>query len=64
MTGANGERAKRSARQIRPGEEKKRVDEKPEGSGMRMARSMADKQAVEQLKNASAVLWGNGYIMD
>jgi hypothetical protein len=30
--------------------EGKRVDEKPDGSGVRMARSMADKQAVEQLK--------------
>ncbi|WP_164897418.1 MULTISPECIES: hypothetical protein [unclassified Mesorhizobium] len=48
--GANGKRAKTSARQIRPGEEKKRVDEKPVGPYMRMARSMDDKQAVEQLK--------------
>ncbi|MFK0688562.1 hypothetical protein ACFX5Q_10200 [Mesorhizobium sp. IMUNJ 23033] len=30
--------------------EKKRVNEKPDGSGGRMRRSMADKQAAEQLK--------------
>jgi hypothetical protein len=38
--------------------EKKRVDEKPDGSGMRMAQSMADIQAVEQLKCGNCIQAG------
>ncbi|MER8611336.1 hypothetical protein [Mesorhizobium sp. M0228] len=39
---------------------KKRVDEKPAGPNMRMAGSMADKQAVEQLKTSVRHILTNG----
>ncbi|MER8406348.1 hypothetical protein NKH16_16635 [Mesorhizobium sp. M1307] len=39
---------------------KKRVDEKPAGPNMRMAGSMADKQAVEQLKTSVRHICANG----